>query len=91
MSLNVIEQANLAREVVRLRERISKLESILQGVPIGNVRISDLSADKLTAGNITVKVGVGQSVNGDEINLNGQALRLEIIEGGVLRGIFGRP
>lgn len=69
--LNVIEQANLIRVVQRLTDRIAKLEAMLQGQPVGtariadaaitNAKINDLSADKITAGTISVGVNIGEA------------------------------
>lgn len=80
--LNVIEQSNLIRVVQRLTDRISKLEAMLQGQPVGtariadaaitNAKINDLSADKITAGTISVGVNIGEAnvrIEGDEARM----------------------
>lgn len=71
MSLNVIDRENLLRVIQRLTDRISKLEAMLQGQPVGtariadaaitNAKINDLSADKITAGTISVGVNIGDA------------------------------
>ena len=63
-NLSVIEQARLARQIAYTTDRIARLEKILQGQPIGivrlanaiitNAKIQTLSADKLTTGSVSV-------------------------------------
>ena len=80
--LNIIESSNLAREVQRLRDRVSELEALFQGQPVGtariadaaitNAKINDLSADKITAGTISVGVNIGDAnvrIEGDEARM----------------------
>lgn len=68
--ITVLEARNFLRQLERQNERIKKLEGLLQGQGVSSVKITDLKADKITAGNLVVAVGVGSSVNG-AISLDG--------------------
>jgi hypothetical protein len=71
---NILEQARLIRRLAVNSEKIKKLESFLKGQPLGtvrfadasitNVKISSLSADKITTG--TVSVGEEIIISDDE-------------------------
>jgi hypothetical protein len=80
--LNSIEKQELLRIIARQNERISRLENMLQGQPIGTVRIADaaitdakitsLSADKITAGTLLVQMNVGDGhilIDGVAVNM----------------------
>ena len=94
--LNVIEQSNLIRVVQRLTDRIAKLEAMLQGQPVGtariadaaitNAKINDLSADKITAGTISVTVNLGE----ENIEIDGEENRILINDGTNDRILIGK-
>jgi len=62
--LNIIERATLARRLQRNQRRLDQLESLLAGAPLRTVKfadlaitlakITDLSADKITTGTLSV-------------------------------------
>lgn len=64
--LNTITKETLSEDIKRIKDRITQLERLLSGQPIGTARIADaaitnakiesLSADKITTG--TLQVGV---------------------------------
>lgn len=93
--LTTIEKSELLRIIARLDERIRQLERILSGQPVGTVRIADgaitnakitsLSADKITTGNLIVAIGVG---NG-HILIDGENERIIINDGTNDRVLLG--
>jgi hypothetical protein len=91
MSLNIIERENLLRVISRLTDRVNRLESILNGIPIDTVRIADaaitdakidsLSADKITAGIISVLTQLGGDTGDNaRIELDGENTRIVLYE-----------
>ena len=85
MSLNTLTKADILSIIAEQSRAIDKLERLLQGQPIGTVRIADLavtdakiaslSADKITAGTLIVAVGVGESGSGG-ILVDGENVRI---------------
>jgi hypothetical protein len=73
--LNSLSKADILQIIAAQEKRIKKLESLLQGVPIGTVRIADaaitsakiesLSADKITTGTLSVGVAIKVRNPGD--------------------------
>jgi hypothetical protein len=73
-NLNILERAKLTRRLQINKRRIDKLEELLSGVPVGtakfqdlaitNAKIEGLSADKITAGTLSVQVDVGDPTSG---------------------------
>jgi len=91
MSLNSIEQDNILRVVARQEERIQRLEAMLNGQGIRTARIADasitdakiasLSADKITAGIISVLAQLGgESGDKARIELDGENTRIVLYE-----------
>lgn len=81
MSLNIIERENLIRVINRLTDRVNRLESILNGVPISEVRIDSLSANKLTSGIISVLAQLGGDTGDNaRIELDGENTRIVLYE-----------
>lgn len=81
MSLNIIERENLIRVINRLTDRVNRLESILNGVPISEVRIDSLSANKLTSGIISVLTQLGGDTGDNaRIELDGENTRIVLYE-----------
>jgi hypothetical protein len=68
MSLNTLTKDNILQMIASQERRIEHLESLLQGQPIGTVRIADaaitsakidtISADKITTGTLNVGVAI---------------------------------
>lgn len=83
--LNKISKTDILQILSDQTKRIARLEAMLQGQPIGTVRIADaaitdakitsLSADKITAGTIVVQVGLGESDTGS-IVIDGVNVRI---------------
>jgi hypothetical protein len=96
--LNVIERDNLAREVQRLRDRISELEALFQGQPVGtariadaaitNAKINDLSVSKLTAGTLGVPADLGQPATGF-VRIDGEENHILVNDGSDNRIVIG--
>jgi hypothetical protein len=74
---NVIERDNLLKQVGDQQRRIERLEALLQGAGIDDVRIASLSANKLTAGIISVLIGIGAS---EKIEIDGANNRILIYD-----------
>lgn len=87
-NLNTLEKDQLLRIVSRLEERARKLERILQGVPIGTVRIDSLSVSKLVSGILNTNANLGE----ENIQIDGVNHRILINDGSydrILIGDFG--
>jgi hypothetical protein len=98
MSLNTLQKDSLLSEIADLNTRIKRLEAMLQGQPIGTARIADaaitnakidsVAADKITAGNLIVQVGVGDSEDGSII-LDGVNVRQTMSDDSDTRLLIG--
>lgn len=98
MSLNTLEKADIMRIVSDIAERLAKIERMLQGQPIGTVRIDDasvtnakivsLAADKITAGDLIVAVDVGDPATG-YTRLDGDNNRIVVHDGTNPRVVIG--
>jgi hypothetical protein len=98
MSLNTLQKDSLLSEIADLNTRIKRLEAMLQGQPIGTARIADAAitnakidsvvADKITAGNLIVQVGVGDSEDGSII-LDGVNVRQTMSDDSDTRLLIG--
>lgn len=74
MSLNTLSDADLGALISGLEARVLELERMLQGQSITTARIADaaittakivsLEADKITAGDLTVQVDIGDAATG---------------------------
>jgi hypothetical protein len=68
MNLNTVTKNDLLEYMLEIQKRISYLEALLQGQPIGTARIADaaittakivsLSADKITTGTLSILVSI---------------------------------
>lgn len=97
-NLTTLSRDSLLQIIADQERRIKKLEDIIQGVPIGTVRIADaaitnakivsLAADKITAGTLVVAVGVGTSGDG-EIVLDGVNVRITMSDTADIRLLIG--
>ena len=73
-NLNSLTKDNILQIIAAQEKRIKKLENLLQGQPIGTVRIADasitsakiatISADKITTG--TLQVGVAITIRNQD-------------------------
>ena len=71
-----LEQEDYSRRLASVTTRVSRLESILNGQPIADVKIASLSASKLLAGIISVAIGVGS----ENIEIDGENNRIIIYD-----------
>lgn len=62
MGLNTLDRDTIARELAQMRERMKKVEAMLQGAPISNAKIRNLTWDKAVGG--TAKLGGSANGNG---------------------------
>lgn len=96
--LNSLSRDDIYRVIADQERRINQIMALLQGQPIGTVRIADaaitdakiqsLSADKITTGTLVVQVGVGESVDGS-IVLDGVNVRITMSDADNMRLLIG--
>jgi hypothetical protein len=78
MSLNTLTKDNILQMIASQERRIEHLEALLQGQPIGTVRIADaaitnakiqdVSADKITTGTLRVNTTIFIRNQADDAN-----------------------
>ena len=98
MGLNILEATGLIRQIARLAERLRQVERMLQGQPIGTVRIADLAvtnakiedveAGKILAGDLIVAVDIGSPGSGFT-RLDGENNRIIVNDGANNRIVIG--
>jgi hypothetical protein len=97
--LNVLEQAKFLRQLAYLSVRLARLEAMLNGQPITGIRIkdvaitnakmNDISADKITSGEIAVGevIYIGDVSSGNYIEENDEQIIMH--KGGIPQAVFG--
>ena len=103
MSINTIQIQDILREIQNLTNRIKIIEALLQGQPIGTVRIADaaitnakmvsVSADKLTTGRLSVSttIDIGDTTTGNYIRQDGGNVRILMYRGNNPQFLIGQP
>lgn len=103
MSTNTLEEANMLRTLQSFIARIEAIEGMLQGrqisiarikdATITNAKITDLSADKLTSGQlaVTTDIDIGDPTSGNYIHESGGDVQIVMYKSSVAQLVIGRP